>query len=105
MNEQKTMTVAVFHGSPRKGNTYKATNIFLNELINDHNVSYIEFFLPESLPEFCTGCQTCLRNSYECCPHLGYVTPILKAIIDSDALIFTTPHFGACSMSSCMKNF
>jgi len=98
------MKVVVFHGSPRKGNTYKATEIFMNELSNCGNVSFSEFFLPQSLPEFCLGCQLCLGNPNEKCPHANYVQPMYKKIIEADALIFTTPHFGACSMSGCMKN-
>lgn len=98
------MTITIFHGSPRKGNTYIATKIFLDELLKYDDVQYTEFFLPESLPKFCTGCQLCLGNPHEKCPHSQYVTPILDAIISSDALVFTTPHHGACSMSSCMKN-
>ena len=98
------MTIAVFLGSPRKGNTYKATKVFIDELSLCGDVYCLEFFLPEAMPEFCTGCQLCLGNHYEKCPHSQYVTPILNAIKEADALIFTTPHFGACSMSSCMKN-
>ncbi|MCL2775201.1 MAG: NAD(P)H-dependent oxidoreductase [Oscillospiraceae bacterium] len=98
------MKIAVFHGSPRKGNTYTATKIFLDESIKYENVKYSEFFLPTALPEFCTGCQLCLGNPRETCPHSQYVTPIYNAIIDADALIFTTPHYGACSMSGSMKN-
>lgn len=98
------MTIAVFHGSPRKGNTYIATRIFLDELSKHSDVQYSEFFLPKSMPEFCTGCQLCLGNPHEKCPHSQYVTPILNEIISADALIFTTPHFGACSMSGSMKN-
>jgi multimeric flavodoxin WrbA len=98
------MKIAVFHGSPRKGNTYKATEIFMNELSAFADVQYTEFFLPEAMPQFCTGCQLCLGGPHEKCPHSQYVTPILNAILNTDALIFTTPHYGACSMSSCMKN-
>jgi multimeric flavodoxin WrbA len=98
------MTIAVFHGSPRKGNTYKATKLFMSELSKFGDVQYTEFFLPEAMPEFCTGCQLCLGGPQENCPHSQYVTPILNTIISADALIFTTPHYGACSMSSCMKN-
>lgn len=98
------MTIAVFHGSPRKGNTYNAAKIFLDELSKRGDICYSEFFLPEAMPDFCTGCQLCLGNPRERCPHARYVTPILNAILNADALIFTTPHFGACSMSSCMKN-
>ena len=98
------MTVAVFHGSPRKGNTHTATKIFMDELRKFSDVHFIEIFLPKAMPEFCTGCQLCLGNPYEKCPHSQYVTPILGAILSADALVFTTPHFGACSMSGCMKN-
>lgn len=98
------MKIAIFHGSPRKGNTYKATKIFLDELSICGNIECAEFFLPDAMPEFCTGCQLCLGNPHEKCPHSQYVSPVLDAIINADALIFTTPHHGACSMSSCMKN-
>lgn len=98
------MKVAIFHGSPRKGNTYKATKIFMDALQKNGDVQYMEFFLPKSLPEFCTGCQLCLSYPSDKCPHAEYVTPILKAILESDIMVFTTPHYGACSMSSSMKN-
>ncbi len=98
------MNIAVFHGSPRKGNTYFATQLFMNELLGLGDVNFTEFFMPKSLPEFCTGCQLCLSSPHENCPHSRYVNPILDAIISADALIFTTPHFGACSMSGGMKN-
>ncbi|ACL74579.1 flavodoxin family protein [Ruminiclostridium cellulolyticum] len=98
------MKVVVLHGSPRKGNTYLATSLFLDELRKCGGVDVVEFFLQRAMPEFCTGCQLCLGNPNEKCPHARYVTPILDAILKADALIFTTPHFGACSMSGIMKN-
>ena len=97
------MTIILFHGSPRKGNTYKATKIFMDELLRCGDVQITEFFLPDALPEFCTGCQLCLSNPPEVCPHSQFVSPILDAIISADAMIFTTPHFGACSMTAGMK--
>ena len=100
---QIAMNITVFHGSPRKGNTYRATKIFMDELQKCGEIQYTEFFFPEALPEFCTGCQLCFSNSFEVCPHSQYVSPILKAIICADALIFATPHFGACSMTAGMK--
>lgn len=76
----------------------------MNELSKLGDVQYTEFFLPESMPKFCIGCQLCMGGPQEKCPHSQYVAPILDALISSDALIFTTPHYAACSMSSCMKN-
>lgn len=98
------MTIAVFHGSPRKGNTYHATKLFMDELSKCGNVQYREFFLPEALPAFCTGCTLCLGGLLEKCPNVQYVTPIFDSIIQADALIFATPHYGACSMPASMKN-
>jgi len=97
------MNIAVFHGSPRKGNTYRATKFFMDELLQCGDVQFTEFFCPKALPEFCTGCQLCLSNPPEICPHSQYVSPIIDAIIRADAMVFTTPHFGACSMTAGMK--
>lgn len=98
------MKVAVFHGSPRKGNTYFATQIFMDELSKCSDVSFTEFYLPDALPAFCTGCTLCFSGLIEKCPNYQYVAPILDAIINADALIFATPHYGACSMPGAMKS-
>jgi len=97
------MIITVFHGSPRKGNTYFATKLFMDELSSCGDVRFVEFFLPEALPAFCTGCTLCLKGHLEKCPNAKYVTPILDAILQADALIFATPHYGACSMPGAMK--
>ena len=97
------MKIAVFHGSPRKGNTYLATGIFMSALSKCGDISFAEFFLPEALPAFCTGCILCFQGKEEKCPNAQYTIPILDAIINADALIFTTPHYGACSMPAAMK--
>jgi len=99
------MIVAVIHGSPRKGNTYRATKIFMDGLAKCGDVRYSEFFLPESIPVFCAGCGLCHSGPHEKCPHAKYVAPIFDAVINADALIFATPHYGACSMPGAMKNF
>ena len=100
------MTVVVFHGSPQKGNTYYATKIFMDELskCGRGNVHYTEFFLPKDLPAFCAGCTLCFSGLLEKCPNVQYVTPILDAVINADALVFATPHYGACSMPASMKS-
>ena len=61
--------------------------------------------MPDALPAFCTGCTLCLSGLYEKCPNAQHTIPILDEIIKSDALIFATPHYGACSMPGSMKNF
>ena len=98
------MRVVVFHGSPRKGNTYYATGIFIDELKKCGDVEISEFFADKAIPELCTGCQMCLGRPQGGCCHSAYVAPILDEIIRAHALVFTTPHHGACSMSAGMKN-
>jgi len=98
------MRVVVFHGSPRKGNTYFATKIFMDELLKSGDVDFVEFFLPKALPVFCTGCTLCLGGLRDKCPNEKYVTPIFNAVIDSDAILFSTPHYGACSVPGPMKS-
>ncbi|MCL1820707.1 MAG: NAD(P)H-dependent oxidoreductase [Oscillospiraceae bacterium] len=97
------MKATVFHGSPRKGNTYHATKIFMDELSKNGDVEYSEFFLPKDLLVFCTGCTLCMEGLREKCPNAEFVTPIFDAVINADALIFAAPHYGACSIPASMK--
>jgi len=76
----------------------------MDELSACGGVCFTEFFMPQDLPEFCTGCTLCLGGLPEQCPNAVYVSPMLEAILDADALVFATPHYGACSMSGAMKN-
>jgi len=97
------MKVVVFNGSPRKGNTYVVTKIFLDELASCGQLELREFYFPKDMPEFCVGCQQCLGGPRERCPHTAFVDPIYEAIMDADALVFATPHFGASCMPGSMK--
>ncbi|MDR0818922.1 MAG: NAD(P)H-dependent oxidoreductase [Oscillospiraceae bacterium] len=99
------MKVTIIHGSPRKGNTYRATQIFKDELAKRGGIEFTELSMPQAIPEFCVGCQVCLGNPREKCPHERYVTPVLDAILDADALIIGSPHYGATSMPAGLKNF
>jgi len=85
------MRITVINGSPRKGNTYAATEIFKSEMSACGYVEFTEFFLPQDLPGFCKGCFSCFENDAETCPDAKYTLPILDALLHSDAIIFTTP--------------
>ena len=76
----------------------------MDELLKCGDVSFTEFHLPKDLPAFCMGCTLCLGGLPEKCPNVQYATPIIEAIINADALIFATPHYGACSMPGSIKN-
>ena len=98
------MKIVAVHGSPRKGNTYRATELFKEEMRKQGEIEYMDFFLPKDLPEFCCGCMTCFLMGEEKCPHRKYTLPIIAHMVSADALIFTTPVF-ALSLSGCMKSF
>lgn len=102
--EGEPMKVAVINGSPRKGNTYRATQIFKDALAKQGAVEFTEFFFSQALPEFCLGCQLCLGNPCEKCPHSAYVAPILNALLEADAIIVTSPHFSGSSVPGSLKN-
>ena len=97
------MKVVVFNGSPRKGNTFTVTKIFLDELAKYGEMELTEFSFPKDMSKFCTGCQQCLRGPREKCSHADYVDSIYEAILEADALVFASPHFGASCMPGSMK--
>lgn len=98
------MKIVVVHGSPRKGNTYAATQVFMDEMRKQGTVEFSEYFLPKDMPEFCCGCMICFIKSEELCPHAKYTLPILEDMLKADALIFSTPVF-VFQTSGGMKSF
>jgi len=68
------------------------------------DVEFTEFFLPQDLPEFCTGCMLCLAKDEQLCPHAAHTLPILEALLRADALIFTTPVY-VLQTTGAVKNF
>ena len=98
------MKITIIHGSPRKGNTYAATQVFKEEMSKHGEVEFVDYFMPQDLPEFCKGCMTCYIYGEEKCPHASYVLPILEDMVSSDGLIMTTPVF-VMRETACIKNF
>ncbi len=85
------MKICVIHGSPRKGNTYKATKLFMAELEQRGEVEFVEFYLPKAMPVFCCGCYNCFDKGAETCPHAQYTQPVEQALKEADAIIITSP--------------
>lgn len=98
------MKICIIHGSPRKGNTYKTTQIFLEKLKKYEDIQIKEHFVTKEVPDFCTGCFTCFLQGEEKCPHANMVQPILEDMLSADGIIFTSPVY-VMSTSAGMKNF
>ena len=105
------MRIAVVYGSPRKGNTFRAAQIFLeafrlealNRKVYD-DITVDEIYLPRDLPAFCKGCTTCILRDEARCPDAALVQPLLERMLAADALLFTTPVY-VLQASGSMKNF
>jgi len=98
------MRVCIVHGSPRKGNTYRATLVFQEQLRQYGAVDFAEFHLPKDMPHFCLGCHGCFEKGEKHCPHAPNVQPIVKAMLDADGIILTSPVY-VLAESGCMKAF
>lgn len=86
-----SIKICIVHGSPRKGNTFKATKIFKKEMLKYDNIEFVEYFLPDDMPYFCHGCFTCFEKGENKCPHSQYIQPIAESFREADGLIITTP--------------
>ncbi|MFT3952018.1 MAG: flavodoxin family protein [Oscillospiraceae bacterium] len=81
------MKVLMINGTMRKGSTYHIGKM----LIDDLGAQASELFLPEDMPNFCTGCATCFMKGEEHCPHREYTARIEQLMDEADLIILTTP--------------
>lgn len=98
------MKVCIIHGSPRRGNTYIATEIVKRKMKEFGDVEFSEYFLSKDMPYFCCGCYRCFDLDEHSCPHANSVQPIVKSIEDSDGIILTSPVY-VLAESGQMKAF
>jgi len=98
------MKIVLINGSPRKGNTYRAAKLFMDEMAKSGEITCAEYFLPRDLPEFCLGCGNCFHKGEAACPHAKYTIPIMDSMIEADALIIASPVF-VWQTTGAMKNF
>ncbi|MPQ44458.1 flavodoxin family protein [Clostridium tarantellae] len=96
------MKITVIYGTMKKGNTYGLAQKFLKELDNDKN-KVTEIFLPRDMPNFCRGCLQCLKDKKKCLDY-EYVNKALKAMEESDLIIFASPVY-VYHVTGGMKNF
>lgn len=94
----------VLHGSPRRGNTYKATMLVVDELAKQPDWDFELIRIKDLNLPFCLGCFTCILNDENKCPHTGILSPILRKMLDADALIVSAPIY-ILQINAETKNF
>jgi len=83
------MKITVINGTPVKGVTWNMKERFLDPFRESCEIK--EFILPKDMPEFCVGCKNCFFKGEDRCPHTEYITPIWKAILETDLIVFAYP--------------
>jgi len=98
------LKILTIHGSPHKGQTYKATMEFFKELGDRMEIEIKHVFLFQEHLELCRGCGTCVVDGEERCPIRDELMNIHAIMQSSDAVIITTPIY-ALHVSALVKNF
>lgn len=98
------MKVLVIMGSPRKGNTYRATKKIEESMQSVGNVEFEYLMLRDAGLSQCSGCLVCFGKGEDHCPHKDSAHIIEQKMYAADGVIFATPVYGM-SVSALMKNF
>lgn len=93
------MKVAVIYGNPRRGTTWRLTQLFLAEL---EGAEVTEFFLPSDFGEPCVGCMRCIAEGEEHCPHGARLAPIRAALEEAELIVLASPVY-VMGMTGAMK--
>lgn len=94
------MKIVLIHGQNHKGSSYHIGRMLAEQFPGGE---IAEFFLPEDLEHFCTGCYSCIVNE-EKCPFYTEKKRIMDEVERAELLIFTTPTY--CMRASApMKAF
>lgn len=85
------MNITLFTCNHRKSKsvTYGVAQQLIDTLLEDGTL--YEFCLPQDMPHVCEACYACFTVGEETCPGRTYLEPILKAMSDSELLIFCVP--------------
>ena len=85
------MKITVINGTEKHGVTYRLKETFLEPFKGKAEIT--EFYLPRDCPGFCIGCTTCFHKGPELCKDARYVLVIVKALLEADLLVFTSPAY------------
>jgi multimeric flavodoxin WrbA len=95
------MKITVLHGQQHKRNTYKVTQLLLQELATENDE--VKEFYVNDIPA-CAGCFICILKDEHKCPHRSITEPIIEAIEEADVLIAESPNY-CMGMTGQLKIF
>lgn len=98
------MKVLVIMGSPRRGNTYRATERIREIIQGKSAVDWEYVMLSEVYMEDCRGCYICFEKGEEQCPLKDETSLLEQKMMEADGVIFATPVYGF-QVSYLMKLF
>jgi multimeric flavodoxin WrbA len=98
------MKILVIMGSPRKGNTYRATKKIEEFMQSLGSVEFEYIMLKDAGLSQCSGCLACFGKGEDHCPNKDSAHIIEQKMHASDGVIFATPVYGM-SVSALMKTF
>ncbi len=99
-----TKKVTAFVGSPRKGNTHRVVQQFLDNLQALGGVECEMVSLKDYRIEGCRGCLACFTRGEERCPGRDDRDALIAKIEASDAVVFASPNY-SFQVSGLMKTF
>jgi len=82
------MHYLILDGCPRKGNTWKATGVAIEQIkAQDPDPEFEELNIYNQNLPFCTGCSNCFRIGHKKCPHYGIIGSIIEKMERADGII------------------
>lgn len=98
------MKVLAVMGSPRKGDSYKLTQIIEKKLREKGDVEFEYLFLKDVNLEQCIGCHACITKGEDKCPLKDDRAKLEENMMNADGIIFVSPVYNQ-HVTGLMKNF
>jgi len=98
------MKILVIMGSPRKGNTYRASKKIEEFMQSMGSVEFEYLMLKDANLLQCRGCYVCIMEGEDHCPCKDDASIIEQKMHAVDGVIFATPVYGM-NVSALMKTF
>ena len=100
----KLVTAFIGSGRKKRGLTYRATRLFLDNLESRGDVRGEIVFLSEYELGLCRGCKVCFSRGEEHCPLKGDRDLLIEKMLASDGIVLASPNY-SFQVSSTMKAF